>query len=501
MEYRTGSPCEKLNARQKQYSLIPTFTNSLIIMMKRTILIITLLTTLGMSGCKDYFDLNENPNQVITPPLKSLLSTTTQKTALNSQNVADFTSYFVQYLASPSAGSNTDTYQETSYSSTWDAIYYAMADLTDMKRLATEQNSSEYVGVADVMLSYHLNLIADTYGSGPFTQAFKAETLIPAYDSPEDMYNKGLRLLDDGIAELSKTDSNIKLSAADDLIHGGKREAWLKTAYALKARMLNKISKKANYDPAAVLEAVSKSYTSNADDAQMGVFLLRSPWAQTARNNALLVLDGWLSNQLIDQLNGTTYGLFDPRVEKITDKTIDDVYKGTVNGAGNSTAASNTVKDESYISLNSPLTGDSSALLIVTYAEVKLIEAEAALRAGNSERAYKAYLEGIKANMDKLGVATAARDKYVGNPIVSVGAANLTLDLIFKEKYVITYLNPEAWVDARRFDYKYKGFKLPVSAALTTFIRRVAYPTNEISENGVNVPAASPLSEPLFWDK
>ncbi len=469
--------------------------------MKRTILTITLLATLGLNGCKDYFDLNENPNQITTPPLKSMLSTTTQKTALNSQRVANFTSYFVQYLASPSAGSNTDTYQESSYGTTWDAIYYAMADLTDLKRFATEQNASEYVGVADVMLSYHLGLIADTFGSGPFTQAFKKETLIPAYDSPEDMYNNGLRLLNEGIAELSKTDSDIKLNEDGDLIHAGKREAWLKTAYALKARMLNKISKKATYDPKAVLDAVDKSYTSSADDAQMGVFLLRSPWAQTARQNALLVLDGWLSSQLVDQLNGTTYGLFDPRAEKITDKTIDGVYKGTVNGAGNPTGAPNTVKDESYISLNSPLTGDDSPLLIVTYAEVKMIEAEAALRAGNRERAYNAYLEGIKANMDKLGVSPAARDKYIADPIVSVGAAKLTLAEIFKEKYVITYLNPEAWNDARRFDYKYKGFKLPVSAALTTFIRRVAYPTNEISENGINVPAAVPLSEPLFWDK
>lgn len=350
------------------------------------------------------------------------------------------------------------------------------------------------------MLSYHVNLVADTFGAGPFNEAFTGEPLTPKYDSEEEMYNTALTLLNEGIVELSKTDSKIKLSVSDDLIHGGKREAWLKTAYALKARMLNKVSKKATYDPAAVLEAVSKSYTSNDDDAQMSTFLLRNPWAQVARNNALLVLDGWLSRQLVNQLNGTTYGLFDPRVEKITDKTINGNYVGTVNGQGN-VGAPNTVKDESYISLNSPLTGDDSPLLIVTYAEVKMIEAEAALRAGNRERAYQAYLAGIEANMDKLGVAPAARDKYIGDPIVSVGAANLTLALIFKEKYVITYLNPEAWNDARRFDYKYKNFTLPVSAALPTFIRRVAYPSRENAENGINVPAIGPLSDPLFWDK
>ncbi len=128
----------------------------------------------------------------------------------------------MQYLASPGSGGSTDTYQETDYTAAWDAIYYAMADLTDMKRLATEQGSSEYVGVANVMLSYHLNLIADSFGSGPFSQAFTGEPLTPAYDSQEQMYTTALALLNDGITELSKTDSKIKLSAADDLIHKGK---------------------------------------------------------------------------------------------------------------------------------------------------------------------------------------------------------------------------------------------------------------------------------------
>jgi hypothetical protein len=271
-------------------------------------------------------------------------------------------------------------------------------------------------------------------------------------------------------------------------------------SYALKARMLNKVSKQSTYKPADVLDAVSKSYTSNADDAQMTSFLLRNPWAQVARNNAALVLDGWLSEQFVNHLNGITYGVFDPRIEKITDKTVNNDYKGTVNGQGN-VGGNNTVKDETYISLNSPLTGDNSPLLIVTYAEVKFIEAEAAFRAGDRARAYNAYLTGIRANMDKYGVAAAARDAYLANPAVSASAATLTLDLIFKEKYVVTYLNPEAWNDARRYDYKYKDFGLPVNAALPTFIRRAAYPNGETTKNGVNVPTEVALSTPLWWDK
>ena len=41
----------------------------------------------ALQSCdKDYFDLNENPNQVTTPSLPSLLSTATHKTGINNYN-------------------------------------------------------------------------------------------------------------------------------------------------------------------------------------------------------------------------------------------------------------------------------------------------------------------------------------------------------------------------------------------------------------------------------
>jgi hypothetical protein len=201
----------------------------------------------------------------------------------------------------------------------------------------------------------------------------------------------------------------------------------------------------------------------------------------------------------VDALNGTTFGVFDPRLPKIATLTKFGDYRGTPNGAGR--IGTGTDNEESYLSLDGFYSKNGAPLLIVTYSEMKFIEAEAAFRSHDLHRAYTAYLEGIKSHMDKLGVAEADRDTYVNNPVVSVGEANITLDLIFKEKYVAMFLNPEAWVDARRFDYQYKDFDLPEGAALSTFIRRLAYPTVEISRNGANVPGISGLDERLSFDK
>ena len=466
----------------------------------RNVFFLILAALSGLTGCKkDYFNLNENPNQVTTPSLSSLLSTATHKTGINNYSVGSITSTYVQYLANPSAAAATDIYQDVDNTGTWDALYFAMADITDLKKLAIQQGSGEYMGVANVLLSYHLSLVTDMWGDAPFSDAFNLNTLTPKYDSQEDLYKTSVILIDSAIAQLTRTDATIKLSVGSDLIHAGSRAKWLQTAYALKARLLIKVSKTTGYNATNVLAALDNAYKSNADDAGMGSFLLRNPWAQVARNNASLTLSGWLSEQLIDHLNGTTYGIFDPRIRKITDPTVSGGFIGTVNGAGNRPPGNNTVKDENYVSISSPWTSDASPILIVTYAETKFIEAEAAL-ATNPTRAYAAYLAGINANMDKLQVpAGAERTAYL--TAASVGASNLTKALIFKEKYVATYLNPEAWNDARRFDYAYKDFTLPQNAALNTFIRRLLYPTGERSKNGKNVPGVNSLADKLWWDK
>lgn len=453
------------------------------------------------SSCrKSYFDLSDNPNQVRTASLSSLLSTVTHKTGINNYTVGSTTSVYVQYIANPSANAASDTYQVLDLTGTWDALYFAMADINDMKKLAIAQESSEYRGVADVLYSYHLSLVADLWGDAPNSDAFNPNKLTVQYDSQQDLYKTSVTLIDSAILELAKTTATIKLAAANDLIHAGDRTKWLKTAYAMKARLLNKVSKTSTYNPASVLAAVTNSYMSNADDAGMASFQLRNNWASVAVSNASLSLGGWLSEQLIDHLNGKTYGIIDPRIKKITDPTITGTFVGTTNGEGNKPPGNNTVKDENYIAVSSPWTSNTAPILIVTYAELKFIEAEADLRLKDTTRAYTAYIAGINANMDKLQVpAGAERTAYITNPSVAVSA--LTLELIFKEKYIATYLNPEAWNDARRNDYKYKDFTLPVNAVLPTYIRRVEYPVGERSKNGSNVPAVKPQTDRLWWDQ
>ena len=65
------------------------------------------------SSCKKYLDINENPNAAVEPPIAGLLAHGTNASAYTTFNVSNITSYYVQYLASPTKGNDLDTYNVT----------------------------------------------------------------------------------------------------------------------------------------------------------------------------------------------------------------------------------------------------------------------------------------------------------------------------------------------------------------------------------------------------
>ena len=461
---------------------------------------VLIIVSLLSGGCKKYLDINQNPNAAEEPPINGLLANVTYSTAYTVYDIGDQTSYYVQYLASPNAASASDTYDNISSgaSSIWGDIYSELTDLHDMRNIAVGKGLNAYVGVSDILLALHLNMSANIWGDIPYSEAFQGvNNPTPKFDNQKLLYDSCIQLLDAGIAALQQPDAAGELDKPSDFIHGGSAGAWIKTAHALKARMLNQVSKTAQYDAGKVLSEISSAYTANGDDAQVTIFTVRNPWAQVAINNAGLDLDGWLSSYFVNASNGVTYGVFDPRLPLIGTLTKFGDYRGTTNGAGR--IGTGTSMEESYIGEDEWYSSTNSPLQIITYAECLCTKAEAAFRNTDMSTAYTAYIAGITASMKKLAVPADSITKYLANPAVSVGASNLTLKLIMKEKYVACFLMPVTWDDMRRFDYSYKNFSLPVNATLPTFIRRLDYPGSEISRNGSNVPDVS-RTDHLWWD-
>lgn len=472
--------------------------------MKKLISYISALTVtvVLLSSCEKYLDINENPNAASKPPIKGLLANTTYGTGTNIFRISNFTSYYCQYLASPNTAGATDIYDNINESDAWKGIYDIMTDLYDMKQSAMEDQLNAYIGVSDILMALHLNTLTNVWGDVPYSESFLGvSNLVPKFDNQQSLFDTCISLLDKGIAALQQPGTADQLEAASDFIHKGNIDAWIKTAHVLKARMLNQLSKTSGYDANAVLTELQSGYEGNGDDAQITAYVEdvnNNPWGDVAIANAGLDLDGWLSSYFVDATNSATYGVFDPRLPLITQTNKDGLYVGTPNGKGR--IGTGTEHDECYLDVDKWYSTATAPFQLVTYAESKFIEAEAQFRAGNGPDAYAAYIDGIKAHMEKLGVADTAIQRYTTDPTVAVGSGNITLALIMKEKYVACFLSPVTWDDMRRMDYAYKDFALPQNALLNTFIRRVNYPNIELTTNGKNAPSVA-LTDHLWWDQ
>lgn len=116
-------------------------------------------------------------------------------------------------------------------------------------------------------------------------------------------------------------------------------------------------------------------------------------------------------------------------------------------------------------------------------------------------------MEGIAASMEMWGVDGT---DYLADTAIDVGAGNLALHHIMKEKYIHNYLNPETFVDFRRYDFSDDVFTgLTIREELESdadffgqWFRRANYPSTELNRNEANVLAnqKDPIA-PVWWDE
>ena len=465
---------------------------------KNNILRAAIILALMAVSCDSYLDVNENPNDPVDAPIAGLTINSTYESAMNVFRVGDITSNYVQYLASPNPASSSDTMDPVSNDNTWSSLYNVMTDLTVLIEKAELEGAGHYQGAAQIMMALNLGMGVDVFGDMPFSESFDFETLTPSYDQDEQLYELIMNFLDEGIANLQgPTTSSL---GDDDFIYQGDVEKWIAFGNMLKARYMIHLKGLPGYDPDMVLTALENGLGSNEDNAQVNFFeSAENPWYDVARDNASLVLGGWISEQFIEALDGESYGVVDPRLALMAGATEAGEFVGTVNGAGRGDAPeqgarSTLIEGQYYTSLTSPV-------LIATFSEQKFIEAEVTFTIDKT-RSYQAYLDGIAAHMEMLSVPQDEIEDYLAEPNVGMGEVAFTLDDIFKEKWIALFLHPETWNDARRYNYEYRNMSLPANLNPDLngqFIRRLPYPDNEISRNGNNVPSVT-LLDRIFWD-
>ena len=449
----------------------------------------------------------------------------------------------VQQMVTPNGGVlaganfNQDS-RESTTSPIWIGYYENVIKNTHDVIVNTKDNAarSNLYNMARIFQSYAFMILTDEYGDIPYSQGgagYTDQVFFPSYDQQKDIYPDIIQQLTEASAALSTTG----VIETQDVLYAGDIAQWKKFANSLLLRAGMRLVK---IDAAKAQATVQAAFTagvitSNADNAYMrhdGNYT--QPIGGTL--NGSEAANFYLAKPFVDQLKNTN----DPRLPAIAIR-----YVGATSGNGQTVGVGSTNPaqqigmpmgfDNGSIVAQATVDGlasfydysqadrrrivkSSAPVFFVTAAQTNLLLAEAAFRGWISTGTSDQYFsDGIKAHMDQMAtydagcaIAPGDRDTYIAaNPLV----AGTELEQINTQYWIASFLNgPEAFANFRRSGFPALtpnpyGQPNNPDVPAGTFIRRLTYPSSELSVNTDNVNAAiavqgpDKLSTRIWWDK
>ena len=453
--------------------------------MKKIIALYALLAAVILtSGCKKFVEgYDVSPNDPLDVNLEVLLTGTQVATFSNyTGNLARLPAVLMNQLAGRQfqfEDFQQYVIRESAIDNEFQQLYNGGMINAEVLAEKAGDNNKYYRGIARILKVMNLGLATDMWGDVPNSQALKGlvgETAFsPVYDTQENILRDIQSTLDLAIQDLSSDEaSNFKVPGADDLIFGGDPVKWRNAARILKARYYNRLSKRdAAGSATSALTALDAAYADglagSADDLMAYSGEAANEWNQWYAFEQQRAGYITMNQFFLDLLAG------DPRLP---------LYASANAGGG--------FDDQQPIG---PYSGDfDSPLPLVTYFEARFIEAEAAFRAGNKDRAATAYNAAVTANLTKLGVA----DPVFLALKASETALTISLEKIMTQKYVAMFTQPEVWADWRRTNIP--ALTPNPDGEVASIPRRLLTAQSERLYN-TNAVLVTDILKPVWWDE
>ena len=460
-----------------------------------------LISVISLTSCKKWIDtdINIDPNNPTDVPVSLLLPSVESEMAytMMGNDAVRPTNIWLQYFngwARQSLTQGRYVYKSSDVNNLWGAAY--QSNLMDLKQIIDKSeanNSPHYAGVAKILTAWELAFLTDLFGDIPYSDAFQGNNqLMPAYDTQEAIYTTVQSLLDDGIADLTATES-VESPGGEDLFYGGNLGNWTKLAWSLKARYALNLSKiNGNQAYTDALSYAAKGFESNADNMKFQF--------NSSQKNPLF--------QFMDQRGDITMA------STFIDMLHNDNDWRVCVFSSDSAAVGGEPGTDEYEGIALPgdfVAKEDAAVYLMTYHELKFIEAESYFQLGDVANSDTAYLEGAFASVyltvtdyyedlfsdegGKLNEDTIKTWTWYNN--INVAQASLDLETIMKQKYIANYGTIQSYNDWRR-----TGFPTisPASNTTTDIPRRFPYPQDELDYNSANVPSVD-LTENVWWNQ
>ncbi len=518
-------------------------------MKKLSIIICVVVGVLGTS-CKDYLDINTNPNQPTKVQASLVLPQALAATALVLNQYNTYGSQLGGYASNAGGfgGFNENVsyaFTPNNYAGLWSVTYDNLEDYQYILNQTKDDDLNIYFyAVAKIMKAHGMQLLVDAYNDVPYSEALQgSDFLTPKYDDAKSIYAALAVELDDAMSAIKKGNGlAVKNPITNyDIIFGGDMDAWLKFANTLKLRLVVRGQGKVtfantSFDAIGFLTEnalINPGYTRDNNRQNPAWNTWAFAYTGSAGNKA------WIPSTFVMTFyNGTK--LSDPGRGKATyyqfpatgTNQLGNENVGVPKSPGGSFwYPSDNRTGTAAGDAPGPLKGPDAGYPIMIAAESYFLQAEAALNgvALPTAGTAKAFFEnGITASFEYVyllpdgthsgNYATDAA-AYIANnnkKLVQYDLATTKdeqLEAIITQKYIaLNYINShEGWNEYRRTGYP----TISGTDAKTTFASsasqssradklpsRILYPTSEAQYNPGNLPSGvSPFTSLIFWAK
>ncbi|WP_119081217.1 SusD/RagB family nutrient-binding outer membrane lipoprotein [Chitinophaga alhagiae] len=465
-----------------------------------------LLLVAAFASCKKFEDFQINPNNpTIADP--SLLLPAIERTAFST--ISADAALASRYLVYTQSVSNSQYYG-------WQRSgmgYGNISQVVKMEQEAARTGKQNYRYIGKFFTSYFIVNMTQTFGDIPYSKMMQSirynnvvdtAAIRPAYDKQQDVYRGVL----DELKIASDSLSAAEVAVSGDLVYAGNIEKWKKLINSYTLRVLMSLSKKEGDAALNIKQRFSEIVSnpgkypllaSNADNGRLPYYDITGNQYPYFNNNSMKT-DYYLDSTFVDILQE----LKDPRLFvfgkptpssglPVKDFNAYDGLRGSASlaqntakrGAGN---ASQINDRYSYQAINEPS-------VLMSYAELQFILAEAVVRGWITGDANTYYKNGISAslefsNFNSAYSATEISD-YLAQPVVTLQPGS-EIRQIITQKYVSMFMNTgwQPFYEQRRTGFP--AFDVTGSGILNGGVvpKRWMYPNDEFTNNRVNVENA-----------
>lgn len=471
----------------------------------------------------DYLDVNTDPNNPISVSPDLLLPVALNYSATIEEEDRGQNHLGNMLMANWSQSDGFSWYTEefeykvtsTFYTSIFDYNYSSvLKQYNGIKALEGEEYGN-YKAIATIMSALHFQIIVDTYGDVPYSEALqRGGNPTPKYDDAQEIYKS---LVDELTAAIDMIKATADVAGAlvpgdDDGVFGGDMDSWVQFANNVKLRLLvrqSSMTGNEDYLTAEFGKIATEGSGFYTDDVEINIGYdkvedQQNPkWdgfgedvggTKTLTNNATCA-----TVYILDRLTATN----DPRIDFFFEEPATG-HLGVVQGLLDYDVP---VVDQ-YVPENVSnigpgiLVGPDQGAVLYSSAETHFNLAEAANKGYVSGSAKTYYEGGVKASFDYLG-ATGA-DTYLAQSLANVGwdtSPNKLEAIMVQKATALMGINAlQSW-----FDYNRTGYPSDIPLSLTGNTKpnlptRLAYPSSEVTSNGANLPSQPDVfSSKIFW--